>query len=129
MRFALWALIAALIAIVAFAGLFWWVCVRMAQMYRDRLVDQLRGSGTVPAEGDEAARVLAVCLLSPTGRVLYGRVVGPGTEAGWVSFGPDAMTVLTAFANLKDELGDAAELDANTLWWLRYSPWAHFRAQ
>lgn len=66
--------------------------------------NQLRGSGSVRAAGDQAARVLAVCLLSPTGRELYGRFVRPGTETGWVAFGTDAMTVLTAFANAKEEL-------------------------
>jgi hypothetical protein len=101
----------------------------MARRYLQELVVALRDRHVAPATGDEVARVLAQCLLSPTGRHLMTGLKTAGTEPDNVLYTPEAISVLTAFVAAKQTIGDGIELDANTLRWLK-SPkfsWARLR--
>lgn len=107
------------------------LCQSMAHGYLQQLSNQLRDQGVVPASGDEVSRVFAECMLSPTGRLLMLRFASPSDESGHVQYSPEAMSVLTAFAQERRTMGDGAELDANTLRWLkvRESLWARLRVR
>lgn len=101
----------------------------MARRYLEQLFVALRNRHVAPATGDEVSRVLAECLLSPTGRHLMMGLARAGTEPGNVQWTPEAMSVLTAFVIAKRTDGDAVELDANTLRWLQPSKlsWSRLR--
>ena len=106
------------------------LCESMARRYLQQLISQLRDRSVAHA-GDEISRVLAECLLSPTGRELMLRLASPDAEPEHVQYSPEAMSILTAFAQERRASGDGAELDANTLRWLkvRGSLWARLRAR
>jgi hypothetical protein len=68
---------------------------------------------------DEFPRVIAECMMSPTGRTLVTRLASPGTEPGNVQYSPEALSILAAFVEAKWTIGDGIELDSPTLRWLR----------
>jgi hypothetical protein len=92
------------------------ICRLRAREYLEEWVSQLRKRHVAPATGDELSRVLAHCILSPTGLRLMWRVAG---EPRNVVYSADALSILTAFV-----YAGAPELPDATLRWLTFpEPW------
>jgi hypothetical protein len=106
------------------------MCRLMARRVLQRAVILLRDQHVPPASDDQSSTILAECIQSPTGRQIMVVLGTQGTEPGQVQWSAEAMSVLTAFAIVKRDLGAAAEIDANTLRWLQpasFPSWEWFR--